>query len=170
MAINIWGNVGNEAFALPLAQLTPTIPSTQGWMLGWDLTNQVINYLPLAYDTTALSLLFNGTGGLGYTTGAGGSVVQATSRATGVTLNKPCGSISMFSAAGSAVAASFTVTNSKVAVGDIIKAVVRSATNKYLIFVTAVAAGSFEFTFFTTGGTAVDAPIIDFAVMKGVSA
>jgi hypothetical protein len=46
-----------------------------------------------------------GTAGVGYATGAGGTVTQATSRTTGVTLNKTTGAITLFSAAGSATAA-----------------------------------------------------------------
>lgn len=111
----------------------------------------------------------NPTGGLGYGTGAGGTVTQATSRTTGVTLNKVAGAITLFTAAGSATAASFTVTNSAVAETDTVVLSVKSSTNKYLCFVTAVAAGSFEVTFYTTGGTASDAPVINFAVIKAVT-
>ena len=111
----------------------------------------------------------NATGGLGYGTGAGGTVTQLTSRTTGVTLNKVAGAITLFTAAGSATAASFTVTNSAVAATDTIVLSVKSATNKYLAFVTATAAGSFEITFYTTGGTASDAPVINFAVLKSAT-
>ena len=111
-----------------------------------------------------------GAGALGYSTGSGGTITQATSRTTGVTLNKTNGQITLFSAAGSATAASFTVTNSTVAATDTIVLAVASGTNKYMVFVTAVAAGSFEITFQTTGGTSTDAPVINFAVIKAVSA
>lgn len=107
--------------------------------------------------------------GLGYGTGSGGTVTQGTSRTTGVTLNRPAGAITMFSAAGSATAATFTVTNSIVAITDTIKLSQRSGTNLYNFIVTAVAAGSFNITFFTTGGTATDAPVINFAVIKGAT-
>ena len=113
----------------------------------------------------------SGTAGVGYATGAGGTVTQATSRTTAVTLDKTCGSITMFSAAGSATAASFTVNNSTVAINDCIVLSVRSsnASNKYVVDVTAVAAGSFEITFRTTAGTATDTPVINFAVIKAVT-
>jgi hypothetical protein len=110
------------------------------------------------------------TQGIGYTTGAGGAVTQATSRTTGVTLNKVSGAITMFSAAGSATAATFTVTNSAVAATDTIILNQKSGTNLYNFIVTAVAAGSFNITFYTTGGTATDAPVISFNVIKGVTA
>lgn len=107
----------------------------------------------------------------GYATGAGGAVTQLTSRTTGVTLNKACGAITLFTAAGSATAASFTVTNSFVAATDcIVVSVKSSTTNKYNAFVTAVGAGSFEITFNTTGGTTSDAPVFNFAVIKAVAA
>jgi hypothetical protein len=111
-----------------------------------------------------------GAGSLGYGTGVGGTVTQATSRTTGVTLSKPTGAITMFSAAGSIVAATFTVTNTLVAATDTIILNQKSGTNLYVLLVTAVAAGSFNITFYTTGGLATDAPVINFAIIKGVTA
>lgn len=110
------------------------------------------------------------THGIGYATGAGGTVTQITSRATGVTLNKVCGQITLVSAAGSAAWASFTVTNSAVATTDVIQVCQDSGTDRYMIHVTAVGAGSFEITFATTGGTTVEQPVFSFAVIKAVAA
>ena len=97
-------------------------------------------------------------------------MTQATSRTTGVTLNKGTGAITLFTAAGSATAATFTVTNSTVAATDVIHVCQKSGTNLYNTLVTAVAAGSFNITFYTTGGTASDAPVFNFVVVKGVAA
>jgi hypothetical protein len=72
--------------------------------------------------------------------------------------------------AGSIVAATFTVTNSTVAATDTIILNQKSGTNLYVFLVTAVAAGSFNITFFTTGGIASDAPVINFSVIKAVTA
>jgi hypothetical protein len=118
---------------------------------------------------SAGNILNRSIGGLGYGTGSGGTVTQGTSRTTGVTLNKTNGAITMFTAAGSAIAASFTVTNSTVAATDTIILNQKSGTNLYMLFVTAVAAGSFNITFFTTGGIASDAPVINFSVIKAVT-
>ena len=107
--------------------------------------------------------------GLGYSTGSGGTVTQATSRTTGVTLNKPTGAITMFSDLGSAVAATFTVTNSLVAATDTILLSQQSGTNLYVLLVTAVAAGSFNITFYTTGGVTSDTPVINFTIIKGAT-
>lgn len=126
------------------------------------------------YISTTLSvgtsILSSGAGGVGYSTGAGGAVTQLTSRTTGVTINKTSGAITMFTAAGSTTAATFTVTNSTVAATDVIVLNQKSGTNLYNLKVTAVAAGSFNVTFYTTGGTASDAPVINYAVIKAVAA
>jgi hypothetical protein len=112
----------------------------------------------------------SGTAGIGYATGAGGTVTQATSRTTGVTLNKTTGSITLYSAAGTTVAATFTVTNSTVAATDVIILNQKSGTDLYDLMVTAVAVGSFNITFRTTGGSTTETPVFNFAVIKGVAA
>ena len=124
-----------------------------------------------AYSISASNgVLITSPNGLGYGTGSGGAVTQLTSRTTGVTLSKPSGAITMFSALGSAVAATFTVTNTLVAATDTIILNQKSGTNLYVLLVTAVAAGSFNVTFYTTGGIATDAPVINFSLIKGVTA
>lgn len=109
----------------------------------------------------------------GYTTGAGGTVTQITSKATGVTLNKVAGQITMNNAAlaGGAVV-SFTVTNSAVVAVDAITVSVASGgtANAYRASVTAVAAGSFNITVENlTGGSLSEAPVVNFLVWKGAS-
>ena len=106
---------------------------------------------------------------LGFPTGAsaGGAQTQATSRTTGVTLNKSTGQITLFTAAGSATPTTFTVTNSTVAAVDTVIVNCSSSTNVYLTFVTATTAGTFNITFYTTGGVASDTPVFNFTVIKG---
>ena len=120
--------------------------------------------------TTTGVIASSGTAGVGYVTGAGGTVTQATSRTTGVTLNKTTGAITLFSAAGTTTAATFVVTNSTVAATDVIILNQKSGTDLYDLMVTAVAAGSFSVTFRTTGGTTTETPVFNFAVIKAVSA
>jgi hypothetical protein len=120
--------------------------------------------------TASGTIVSNGTAGIGYAAGAGGAVTQLTSRTTGVTLNKISGAITLFSAAGSATAATFTVTNSTVAATDVIILNQKSGTDLYNLMVTAVAAGSFNISFRTTGGTTTESPVFSFAVIKGVAA
>jgi hypothetical protein len=106
---------------------------------------------------------------LGYAAGAGGAVTQLTSRSTSVTLNKITGAITLFAAAGTTAYTTFTVSNSTVAATDTVVVSVKSGTNVYLAYVTAVAAGSFNITFNTTGGTASDSPVFNFAVIKAAA-
>jgi hypothetical protein len=114
------------------------------------------------------NVLVTNVAGLGYGTGSGGTVTQATSRTTAVTINKPTGKITMFTAAGSATPNTFTVNNSLVAATDaILINLAGGNTNVYYIFATGIGAGSFVITFWTTGGTASDTPVINFSVIKG---
>jgi len=65
------------------------------------------------------NVLVSNPAGLGYGTGAGGTVTQATSKSTAVTLNKPSGQITMHNAALAAGAfATFQLTNSVIALAD----------------------------------------------------
>jgi hypothetical protein len=137
---------------------------------GMVLTTPVIGAATGTSLTVTGAIVSTGTAGVGYATGAGGTVTQATSRTTGVTLNKTTGAITLFSAAGSATAATFTVTNSTVAATDVIILNQKSGTDLYDLMVTAVAAGSFNITFRTTGGTTTEQPVFNFAVIKAVAA
>jgi hypothetical protein len=117
------------------------------------------------------------TVGIGYATGAGGAVVQATSRTTGVAINRICGQITTNTTSLAAeAAAAFTVTNSIVAVGDVVVACIRSGSNGGMtaVQVTTVAAGSFVLNVMNNNvaaGTAeTGAIIINFAIIKAVTA
>jgi len=115
------------------------------------------------------------TAGIGYATGAGGTVTQATSRATGVTLSKTTGAITTnTSSLAAAASATFTVTNTAVAITDTIVLSIRSGqTNKETTAsVSAVAAGSFDITVHNQHGSTAEtgAIIINFTVIKGVAA
>lgn len=110
--------------------------------------------------------VFDGVG-VGYFTGS--AVTQGTNRTTGVTIHAYAGAITLFSAAGSATPASFTVTDNKVAATDTIVVVQKSGTDLYNLHVTAVATGSFRITFFTTGGTTTEQPVINFAVVRSAA-
>jgi hypothetical protein len=124
--------------------------------------------------TAANGIVSTGQDGIGYATGAGGTVAQATSKATGVTLNKIAGQVTMNNAALAAAAkVSFVVTDSQCAATDIpVVAVVSGGTaNAYRANVTAVAAGSFTVTVENiTAGSLSEAPVIGFAIFKAVIA
>jgi hypothetical protein len=116
------------------------------------------------------NFLITGIGVLGYGTGSGGAVTQATSRTNGVTLDKSNGAITLVSAAGTTTWQSFTVTNNKVATTDTVVVSQKSGTDLYQIFVTNVGAGSFRISFATTGGTTTEQPVFNFVVIKAVTA
>jgi len=137
---------------------------------GMVLTTPAIGAATGTSLTATGAIVSTGTAGVGYATGAGGAVTQLTSRTTGVTLNKTAGAITLFSAAGTTVAATFTVTNSTVAATDVVILNQKSGTDLYDLMVTAVAAGSFNITFRTTGGTTTETPVFNFAVIKAVAA
>ena len=68
--------------------------------------------------------------GIGYVSGAGGTQTQSSSRTTGVTLSKLCGTITMYSSAVAAAASStFTWTNTFIAATDIVIMQHNSTTN-----------------------------------------
>jgi hypothetical protein len=128
--------------------------------------------------TVAASSSILSTGGkIGYDTGAGGTVTQATNRTTGVTLSKLTGQITTNNASLAAeTAAEFTVTNTLVAIGDVVVVAIQSGTNggNTEVFVSVVAAGSFNLKVSNNNaaaGTAeTGAIIVNFAVIKAVAA
>ena len=109
-------------------------------------------------------------GQVGYGTGAGATVTQATSRTTGVTCDGQVGQITLVSAAGSTTAASFTVTCGAVlSANDAVFVWQKSGTDKYDLSVTAVAAGSFQITSRTYSGTTTEQPVFGYMVFKGTT-
>ena len=60
MSFSIWGNMNNEAYALPMIKLTPVLPLTQRYVLGWSTVDQGLDYFSeLAIDALG-NLLTNG--------------------------------------------------------------------------------------------------------------
>jgi len=164
---------GSLVFATSPTLTTPTITNptvSTGTFTSPTLVTPSIGAATGTSLTATGVIASTGTAGVGYATGAGGTVTQGSSRTTGVTLNKTTGAITLFSAAGSATAATFTVTNSTVAATDVIVLNQKSGTDLYDLMVTTVATGSFNITFRTTGGTTTEQPVFNFAVIKGVAA
>jgi hypothetical protein len=111
------------------------------------------------------------TAGLGYATGAGSTATQLTSRTTGVTLSRPCGSITLLGATTTAgQTTAFTVTNTCVAATDVV--VVSQQTGSGVYFCSAKsAAGSFVVSVYTPAAVATsEAPVLNFVVIKAVAA
>jgi hypothetical protein len=120
------------------------------------------------------------TVGLGYGTGAGGTITQITNRSTGVTLSKLTGTIqTMTTSLAASSSAEFTVTNTLVAIGDVVVVSQQSGSSNVagtagvtVIEVVTVAAGSFIISVQNTSTTTAEtgAIIINFAVIKAVAA
>jgi hypothetical protein len=114
------------------------------------------------------------TAGVGYATGAGGVVTQATNRTTAVTINNVCGQITTVSATtGDNTFTSFTVNNSVVTAADtiILSLAQPGFNNKYIISAVDVTAGAFKIQTYTPIGVlAAESLTINFSVIKSVNA
>ena len=119
-------------------------------------------------------LLGSAGSAVGYSTGTGGTVTQATSKSTGVTLSKRCGQITMNNAALSAAAeVSFTLTNSTIAATDVVYVCISSGATAgaYNVQVDAVAAGSCRISVGNmSAGPLSEAIVLNFVVIKAVNA
>lgn len=166
-----------------MADPTPNEPIgglLQGLITNGGLTNQLLGQIVAAISNqgtiaaTGEISSSSPTAGVGYTTGAGGTVTQATSKSTGVTINKVTGAITMNNAALlNATNVSFTVTNSAIAAADLVM-VNHSAggtAGGYSIQANAIAAGSFQITVRNiSGGSLSEAIVLSFAIIRGATA
>lgn len=109
---------------------------------------------------------------IGYSSGAGGTVTQATSKSTAVTLNKLCGEITTHNAAlNAATIVSFTVNNSHVTATDLVAIEHDSGgtLGSYTVCANSVAAGSFQVTIRNnTAGNLSEALALRFVVIRAV--
>lgn len=115
------------------------------------------------------------TAGIGYATGAGGTVTQATNKSTGVTLNTVTGTITMNNASlAASTTVGFTLTNSTIGADDIILVNIKSgasADSYAQPTVSAKAVGSCRIEIRnTSGGSLGEAVVLSFVVIKGVAA
>jgi hypothetical protein len=121
--------------------------------------------------TSAGDVLVTGGGGLGYGTGSGGAVTQATNKSTAVTLNKPTGQITMNNAslaAGASVV--FTLSNTFVN-STTIPVVTTDGYTNYRVECAAVNGSGQAFIRVTnvSGSNLGDAVVINFAIIKGAT-
>lgn len=114
------------------------------------------------------------TAGIGYTTGAGGTITQASSKSTTVVIDNATGQITMNGAALNAgIEVSFTVTNSAIAAADVVVVNHSSAgtAGAYAVMAHSIAAGSFAITVSNwTAGNLSEAIVLSFAIIKGATA
>jgi hypothetical protein len=110
---------------------------------------------------------------IGYSSAAQGTVTQATSKSTGVTLNKSMGKITMNAASLAAGASvTFTLTNSTISANDVVIASISGGgtAGAYWPYVSSQATGSAVIGLYNnTGGALAEAVVINFAVIHGAS-
>jgi len=135
-----------------------------------------VPFVKLFANLVGAGLVVNKTNGagLGYGSGAGGTVTQITSAATSVELNKHCGRITTVAlttaAAGEEV---FVVANSKVDADDVIAvSTTYAGAGTPIVNVKGVGAGAFSIVITNLhASTALDAVmVINFAVIKSATA
>lgn len=123
--------------------------------------------------TTTGNQVVSGAGKQGYTTGSGGTIVQATSKSTGVTLSKPTGQITLNNAGLNAdTTVSFTLTNTVIEANDILvmNHISGGTAGSYLLNAQSAAGSASINVRNITGGSLSEAIVIAFAVIKAVVA
>jgi len=100
-------------YTSPIGAVTKTLSA--------NVTANVTTFPANVFTTAGNILVTGGTGGVGYATGAGGTVSQTGNKSTGVTLNKQTGEITMQATAlGADTTVSFTLTNSTIGTRDLL--------------------------------------------------
>ena len=128
---------------------------------------------PLTHTEVDANFTNLNTDKAGYITGDGGTVTQATSKSTAVTLNKKCGTVTLNNAALAADAiVSFTLTNSTIAATDVVVLNHASAgtAGKYALNAQAAAGSASINVTNISAGSLSEAIVIRFAVVKAVTA
>ena len=120
-----------------------------------------------------MASIFEATAGKLVGPATGGTVTQATSKATAVTLNAESGQITLDDASLAAAAeVSFTVNNDKIAATDLVICNHASAgtAGSYLVQANSIAAGSFKITVANLStGALGEAIVVNFVALKGAS-
>jgi hypothetical protein len=111
---------------------------------------------------------------IGYATAAQGTVTQATSKSTAVTLDKSMGRITMNNASlATSTNATFTLNNSTISANDTVILTIsggQATAGSYNVFANALASGSVSITLRNiSGGSLSEAVVINFCVIHGAS-
>ena len=122
--------------------------------------------------STSGNQVISSTGKHGYAIGSGGTVTQGTSKATGVTLSKSTGQITLNAAALNLdTTVSFTLTNTVIEAGDILimNHISGGTAGSYLLNAQSAAGSASINVRNITAGSLSEAIVIAFAVIKAVT-
>ena len=172
------GNI-SACTSTSMVMVTPVLGTPTSGNLSNCTSTSMVMVTPVIGAATGTSLsttgnqVISGTGKHGYATGSGGVVTQATSKATGVTLSKSTGQITLDAAAlAASTTVSFTLTNTVIEAGDIL----------IMNHISGGTAGSYSLNAQSAAGSASinvrnislaslsEAIVIAFAVIKAVTA
>jgi hypothetical protein len=118
-------------------------------------------------------LVTGGTGGVGYTAGAGGTVAQSGNKSGGVTLDKQSGAITMQATnLGAATIVSFVLTNSTIGANDLLVLQHQSGgtLGAYTLNAACASGSATIYVRNNTAGGLAEALVIRYAVIKGAVA
>ena len=159
--------------------VTPALGTVASGVISACTSTSMVMVTPVIGAATGTSLSTTGnqvissTGKHGYATGSGGTVTQATSKATGVTLSKSTGQITLDAAAlASDTTVSFTLTNTVIEAGDILimNHISAGTAGSYLLNAQSAAGSASINVRNITAGSLSEAIVIAFAVIKAVTA
>ena len=137
-------------------------------------------YLPMLFYTggyermridTSGNILATSPAGLGYGPGAGGTVTQATSKSTAVTLNKPCGQITTHNESlANGTEVSFAVNNWVFTLNSVVVLNIQHPSASLVVAAKPVSDGQFKISLRNlTGAAFSEAIVINFAIIKGAT-
>ena len=158
--------------------VTPALGTPISGNLSNCTSTSMVLTTPVLGAATGTSLTLTGnnvissTGKHGYTTGSGGTVTQATNKATGVTLNKSTGQITLNAAALTAdTTVSFTLTNTVIEAGDILilNHISAGTAGSYVLNAQSATGSASINVRNITAGSLSEAIVIAFAVIKAVT-
>lgn len=155
-------NTGTSGANIPLLNAANT----------WGATQAFAGITAASVASSGALTSNSSSAGVGYVTGAGGTVTQATSKGTAVTINRPCGQITTHNAAlANGAVAAFVVNNSVVTTSDSVVLSLQNAGSSavsYRYWIVAVNSGSFAIMIENrSGGSLSEALVLNFAVIKG---